>query len=343
MWQRAVIILVPKSDKLDDPSQFRPIALSNCDGKIFFSLLSKHLLEYLISNNYMITSVQKGFLPKVAGCVEHTTLSLSAVRDAKKAGRSICTSWIDLRNAFGSIRHSFIQFALSRYHLPPHFRQVIFNYYENLIACVVTKSFVSAPFHYSIGVFQRCTISPTLFNITFQMLLNLLTQPQYLSLAYTLKDNPNVSTLVAAYADDLQLTTRSAAHNQLLLNQVDKFLTLSVTMCAKPSKCFVLALKKFDSRAKSHTFVPLLSKSYSHYNPHLFLSGEEIKAINDEGFRNLGVVIEPSLQEHKSRLKIVSNLKEWLEITNSALVGNIAKLWLLIFISSLTFCGGSPL
>ena len=96
MWQKANIILIAKSEKLDDPSQFRPIALGNCDGKIFFSLLSRRLSEYLLSNNYLAPSIQKVFLPRVAGCVEHTTLSLSALKDAKKAGRSICTTWIDL-------------------------------------------------------------------------------------------------------------------------------------------------------------------------------------------------------------------------------------------------------
>ena len=62
------------------------------------------------------------------------------------------------------------------------------------------------------------------------MLLDHITQPKYLQLGYTLKDAPDVSTLAAAYADDLQLTTRTAAHNQLLLNAVDEFLTWSVTM-----------------------------------------------------------------------------------------------------------------
>ena len=161
MWQKASIILVAKSEKLDDPSQFHPIALGNCDGKIFFFLLSRCLLEYLLSNNYLGPSIQKGFLSRVAGCVEHTTLSLSALEDAKKAGRNICTTWIDLKNAFGSIQHSSIRFALARYHLPLFFRWIVFDYYEKLMACIVTKSF-----QYSIGVFQGCTISPAIFNNT---------------------------------------------------------------------------------------------------------------------------------------------------------------------------------
>ena len=120
----------------------------------------------------MSTQVQKGFLPNVAGCVEHSTLTLSALKDAKRAGKNICVSWIDLRNAFGSIRHSLLQFALTRYHLPFKFKELIFNYYESLTARIITKSFTSKPFHYSIGIFQGCTMSPTLFNVTIQLLLD---------------------------------------------------------------------------------------------------------------------------------------------------------------------------
>ena len=70
---------------------------------------------------------------------------------------------------------------------------------------------------------------------TFQMHLELITQHKYLSLGYTFKNNPDVFILAAAYA---QLTTHTAAHNQLLLNVVDEFLTWSGIMRAKPSKVF---------------------------------------------------------------------------------------------------------
>ena len=74
----------------------------------------------------MSTEVQKGFLPNFAGCVEHSNLTLSALKDAKHAGKNICVSWIDLRNAFESIRHSLLQFTLTRYHLLFKFEELNF-------------------------------------------------------------------------------------------------------------------------------------------------------------------------------------------------------------------------
>ena len=39
-WQQAVIVLLAKSEVLDDPSEFRPIALLNAEGRLFFTLLN---------------------------------------------------------------------------------------------------------------------------------------------------------------------------------------------------------------------------------------------------------------------------------------------------------------
>ena len=46
-WCEAVIILVYKKGDPSDPSNFRPIALSNCDGKIFFSVVSLRTNEFM--------------------------------------------------------------------------------------------------------------------------------------------------------------------------------------------------------------------------------------------------------------------------------------------------------
>ena len=102
-WRQAVIALLHKAGESSNPSIFRPIAVSNWDGKIFFSLVSAQLTSFMCKNNYLDRCPQKGFLPGLSGCVEHSTLSVEALQDAKENHRSICFTWIDFRNAFGSI------------------------------------------------------------------------------------------------------------------------------------------------------------------------------------------------------------------------------------------------
>ena len=74
-WQQAVIILLHKSGPAEDLANFRPIALTNCDGKIFFSIVAGRITSYMRNNKYFDGLTQKGFLPGIAGCIEHATLS----------------------------------------------------------------------------------------------------------------------------------------------------------------------------------------------------------------------------------------------------------------------------
>ena len=59
-WITAFVVLLSKSDVLDDPSEFRPIAITNTVGEIFFSVISDRLQKFLVSNNYR-SSYSEGF------------------------------------------------------------------------------------------------------------------------------------------------------------------------------------------------------------------------------------------------------------------------------------------
>ena len=73
-WRTASEVYIPKitppnTSKIED---FRPIALLNVEGKLFFSLVSKRLEDHIIHKNKFINvSIQKGCMEKVPGCWEH--------------------------------------------------------------------------------------------------------------------------------------------------------------------------------------------------------------------------------------------------------------------------------
>ena len=61
----------PSENKLSD---FRPIALLNVEGKLFFSLVSKRLETHLIQNKFINNSTQKGCMEKIPWCWEHLSM-----------------------------------------------------------------------------------------------------------------------------------------------------------------------------------------------------------------------------------------------------------------------------
>ena len=142
---------------------------------------------------------------------------------------------MDFANAFGSVRHSLIQYALLRYHIPQHIRLLFFNYYDQLFAQVETPSFKTQIFHCGIGVFQGCTASPVLFNLVMQLFLDVFNQDDNLKLAYSIGplDSKVGKVLCPTFADDLGIVTKTIMGNQILLNKLHTWLMWSQTMRLK--------------------------------------------------------------------------------------------------------------
>ena len=106
---------------------------------MFWALLARRLIKFCGDNGYLPGIIQKGFLPGLSGCIEHTSMLMAALRDAKRANRTIIITWLDLANAYGSVRHNLIHFALSWFHVPDWVCTLIANYYDALFAKVVTS------------------------------------------------------------------------------------------------------------------------------------------------------------------------------------------------------------
>ena len=273
-WAVAYIALLSKSDVLDNPAEFRPIAVTNTSGKIFFSIISDRLQDFLVKNGYIKREVQKGFLAGVAGCVEHGFALWEAMRDAKEHKKAFVTTWIDLANAYGSVRHNLIQFALEWYHVPKFIQELIFRYYEQLCATIVTSGWTTGFFLFDIGCFQGCVLSTILFDCVFNMLLDFLEPMSHLGYKFKRVAVVNYS---KAYADDLAVTTRTANGNQKVLDRSVAWLEWTVTMKAKPRKCVALGFRQFKPGATSKQgFVPHTKTVYSPYDPRLKIAGKPV-------------------------------------------------------------------
>ena len=122
---------------------FYPIALLNVEGKLFFSLISKRLVNHIITNNNLInTSVQKGCMDKVPGCWEHMSMVWSALKEARSTRSSLANIWLDIANAYGSVPHRLLFFALECYGIDPHRSSLIKIYYAGIY---IHSFFQSAP------------------------------------------------------------------------------------------------------------------------------------------------------------------------------------------------------
>ena len=162
LWKMGVIRLIPKSAASQDPhllSNFRPIALTLCVGKLFTTLMKNRWLQFMVANNYLDSSVQKAFLPGIPGCLEQHQKLLLMIADAHKKHRSLSVCWLDIANAYGSVHHQLITYCLQHYHAPSIFLNIVSNIYSDLSATITGPTWSTTSVPLRTGVYQGDPLS----------------------------------------------------------------------------------------------------------------------------------------------------------------------------------------
>lgn len=77
------------------------------EGKIFFSIVARRLADILSRINYIDTSVQKGGIAGVPGCLPAGVVT-QLIREAQENKGDLTVLWLDLANAYGSIPHKLV-------------------------------------------------------------------------------------------------------------------------------------------------------------------------------------------------------------------------------------------
>ena len=142
------------------------------------------MYDFLLENNYIDRSIQKGFWPKTDGVTEHTELLTHIMKDAKRNGRSLIIVLLDLRNAFGEIQHDLIRSALKYHHLPSIFTDLFNEIYNGASITVAVNSKWTECLQVNKGVLQGEPCSPLFFNLCFNTLMQTLKNEKLKNLGY---------------------------------------------------------------------------------------------------------------------------------------------------------------
>ena len=323
-WTIAIRKLIPKTDNMNDPSLFRDINLSNIDGKIFFGILSKRANKFMVSNGYIDTSIQKGYIAKIPGVLEHTYHMTEVLRNAREHQRSICVSWLDLKNAFGSVGHNVIDFTLEWYHWPEPVRKVIHSYYKELYVQVQTKQYSTSWIKIEKGIFQGDTLADILFNAPWNLSLDLIKNEG--TVGYNHKE-AKVKTKMQGYVDDLTVLTQTAKQHQKVLDTLSAFLEWS-GMEAKPSKCKSFAQKVFNKDGNNGGFEPYSDKVFSSYDPKLTISEKPIPFLENGSFKMLGKWVNGKSRKKENKSMVKKKLLDYLIKTDKAFLNGVQKAWI---------------
>ena len=310
-WGESTVKLIHKKGDPTDPTNFRMIALSGCIGKTFHLLLNKRLTSYLIQNKLIDPTMQKAFLPGINGCVEHNLAMEEVIKDARKQKRTAHITFFDLEDAFGSVPHSLIEETLKRNFLPDSIITYFSKLYSNCQAVVETPSWRSEPFRFRRGVFQGDPLSPTIFLMVFNPVLQHLKTVEE-KFGYKLStESRTTSTITLPYADDFCLITTNRRSHKNLLTIIQSNIT-SLGLRLKPSKC-----RHFSITSGTSEDVPF------------FLGEKRIPSIRDEEQKFLGCLLFYSGKSEETFKLIKETLGSALDKIEASLIRVEYKLWIL--------------
>ena len=96
----------------------------------------------------------------------------AAIKDTKKSKEDLNLVWLDLANAYGSVLHEVIDFAMAQFWVPECLREVVRKHYDRFKMWSTTCSFTTSWQNLAVGIPTRCAISPLLFILAMEVVVS---------------------------------------------------------------------------------------------------------------------------------------------------------------------------
>jgi hypothetical protein len=238
IWKVSKVILLFKKDDPNMAENWRPISLTSTIYRIMMAHIANTFFE-MNSQYTIISPLQKGFKPNINGCMEHITKVNELINIAKQEKRAIFVCSIDLKDAFGSIPHSLIMKNLETIGVPNELVSLLRDSYKKTTSIISTVEGLSDVIEIKKGVKQGCPLSPILFDISIDGLIQAITKLHFDDGFKHLIKNSVVSETIQAYADDILLFSESLEGLNRMLRSLELFCNYS-TIQPSPSKCVVM-------------------------------------------------------------------------------------------------------
>jgi exonuclease III len=207
-WKMARISLIFKDGSQYQPGNYRPISLLSVQYKLLTKILASRLSQYMEANQFL-SAEQLGYRDG-KDTIEGVIRLITKIKAAKAHKKAIHVAYIDLVKAYDSVEHWAIEQALEHYGLDPMFVELIKNVYSEGKADIVTDFGVTEQFQMNSGVRQGDSISPILFIIFLNPLLEMLNTAQ-------------TGTGATAYCDDIVITAETKEQIEQQWKKVKEF------------------------------------------------------------------------------------------------------------------------
>uniref|UniRef100_A0A5S6Q5X8 Reverse transcriptase domain-containing protein n=1 Tax=Trichuris muris TaxID=70415 RepID=A0A5S6Q5X8_TRIMR len=166
---------------------------------LIYRLLAK-ILNQRLSLITELDKRQKAFIRGIDGCGENTFLLKTVTATARREHRELCIASLDVAKAFDSVSHHLVLHALARQSVDPRTITLVMNLLAESFARIEHSEGISAPIMILRGVKQIDPLSPLLFSLIIDELVDEL---EISKAGFTVAPVVSIGSLV--FADDILL------------------------------------------------------------------------------------------------------------------------------------------
>ena len=218
--------LLPKTEEMNNPKNYRPITCLPTMYKILTSILTERTYAFLEENELLPTE-QKGCKRGSYGCKDQLLINKMILENCARSKRNLSSAWIDYKKAFDSVPHSWIIKCLEMFKINPtvvNFISASMKKWKTTLHLNHNNgSLKSRRININSGIFQGDSLSPLLFCLALAPLSTLLSNTKqgyeinkrkinhlfYMDdlKAYAMNDNQlkNLLDIMNTFSDDIKM------------------------------------------------------------------------------------------------------------------------------------------
>ena len=287
-WTRSLIITIPKKGNLQHCQNYRTISLISHSSKVMLKVMLKRLVTQA---EKIIKEEQAGFRAGRSTTEQIFNLRVLCEKYLQHQ-QELYHVFIDFRKAFDRVWHDALWATMKLYNIDEHLINIIKALYSKASSAVFHNKKVGEWFHTTVGVRQGCLLSPTLFNIFLERIMD-----------EALKDHRgtvsiggrNITNL--RFADDIDGLAGTIEELGCLVDTLDE------TVCA-------FGMEINGSKTKIMTNKP------SGFTTTININGDVIEPV--DSFKYLGVI----LSDEGSKKEVLSRIAQ-----AAATMYRLNKLW----------------
>ena len=166
-WTESILIPIPKKSSSKKCSDYRTISLISHASKVLLKVIQKRIVPRI---EEILSESQAGFRKDRSTVEQVTNLRLVAekYRDHQKL---IFHNFVDFRKAFDRVWHDALWDTMRKYDISEAMTTMIQQLYQSARTKVMVGNEYSNWFETTVGVRQGCILSPALFNLFLERIM----------------------------------------------------------------------------------------------------------------------------------------------------------------------------